>query len=91
MTRWSHQGAGGRTLFPAERPRPLRVRFPYRRRCGALPRGTGSVRAGEVLHRPGIEDIRAHAAAAVASLPEDVRSVSDGPPYLTVNVRGGQP
>lgn len=61
--------------------------------AGAGPGGVQvpAVRAGEVLHRPSIQEVREHAAAALASLPPEARSVSAGPPYLTVQHRGENP
>ncbi|WP_193607751.1 nicotinate phosphoribosyltransferase [Nocardioides lijunqiniae] len=41
------------------------------------------VRKGAVVHTPSLDEVRAHAAAALASLPRDALGVSHGPPYLT--------
>jgi nicotinate phosphoribosyltransferase len=41
------------------------------------------VRKGEVVHTPSLDEVRAHAASALASLPRDALGVSHGPPYLT--------
>ncbi len=50
-----------------------------------------AVRDGTVVHRPSLPKIREHAAAALASLPDGVRAVAAGDPYLTVRPRGEQP
>ncbi len=50
-----------------------------------------AVRGGTVVHRPSLAEIRKHAAAAVATLPESALAVSPGDPYLTVRPRGEQP
>ncbi|WP_302466990.1 nicotinate phosphoribosyltransferase [Phycicoccus avicenniae] len=50
----------------------------------AVPVQVPVVRAGRVVHEPSLEDVREHCRAAVASLPEPVRVVSGGAPYLTV-------
>jgi nicotinamidase-related amidase len=42
------------------------------------------VRAGRLVHTPTLAEVRAFAAAALATLPADARSVAAGPPYLTV-------
>ena len=40
------------------------------------------VRDGEVVHRPGLDEIRDFAAAALATLPTEARGVAAGAPYL---------
>ncbi|GAA5156353.1 nicotinate phosphoribosyltransferase [Nocardioides marinquilinus] len=45
------------------------------------------VRGGDVVHRPDLEAVRAHCAAAIASLPDVARIVADGDPYLRVGPR----
>ncbi|GEP40041.1 nicotinate phosphoribosyltransferase [Nocardioides psychrotolerans] len=41
------------------------------------------MRAGRIVHEPTLEEVRAHAAASLASLPPSAHAVSNGPPYLT--------
>lgn len=41
------------------------------------------VRGGRVVHTPTLDDVRAHAAAALASLPAAARTVAAGPAHLT--------
>nr|WP_321164037.1 MULTISPECIES: nicotinate phosphoribosyltransferase [unclassified Nocardioides] len=41
------------------------------------------IRAGAVVHTPTLDEVRAFAAAALATLPADVRGVAAGPSYLT--------
>lgn len=43
------------------------------------------VRAGRVVHAPSLEEVRAHAAGALASLPASARDVSGDVPYLTAS------
>ncbi|HWU22643.1 MAG TPA: hypothetical protein VN088_14005, partial [Nocardioides sp.] len=43
------------------------------------------IRAGEIVHRPTLAEIREHAAAALASLPPAARDVAAGDAYLTVD------
>jgi putative nicotinate phosphoribosyltransferase len=50
-----------------------------------------AVRGGTVVHRPSLTEIREHASAALATLPESALDVSPGDPYLTVRARGEQP
>ena len=50
-----------------------------------------AVRGGVVIHRPTLAEIREHAAAAIATLPDSARPVEPGDPYLTVRPRGEQP
>ena len=50
-----------------------------------------AVRGGDVQHRPSLDEVREHAAAAVASLPPEAHSVAAGDPYLTVRLRGEKP
>ncbi|MFW6869271.1 nicotinate phosphoribosyltransferase [Nocardioides sp. CPCC 206347] len=45
------------------------------------------IRAGAVVHAPILDEIRAFAAAALATLPADVRGVAAGPSYLTTTER----
>lgn len=49
-----------------------------------------AVRGGEIVHRPTLDETRAHAAAAIASLPPATLDVAAGTPYLTVR-EGEQP
>ncbi|WP_188113542.1 nicotinate phosphoribosyltransferase [Nocardioides humilatus] len=44
------------------------------------------IRAGEVVHSPGIEEVRAFTAAALRTLPAEALSVAAGTPYLTVTL-----
>ncbi|WP_370288145.1 nicotinate phosphoribosyltransferase [Nocardioides sp.] len=41
------------------------------------------VRGGSVVHSPKLDDVRAHAAAALASLPAGARTVAAGPAHLS--------
>jgi len=50
-----------------------------------------AVRDGAVVHRPTIEEVRDHAARAIASLPAEARDVASAGPYLTVRLQGEQP
>lgn len=45
------------------------------------------VRAGAVVHRPTLDEVRTFAATALATLPADVRGVAAGPSYLTTTER----
>jgi len=54
---------------------------------GARPVQIPLVRAGEVVHRPGLDEIRAFAAAALDTLPPEARTVAAGPAYLTTTLR----
>lgn len=45
------------------------------------------IRAGAIVHTPTLDEIRAFAAAALATLPADVRGVAAGPSYLTTSER----
>jgi len=45
------------------------------------------VRAGEIVHRPTLAEIRDFAAATIATLPTTARSVTAGPAYLTSTLR----
>lgn len=47
-------------------------------------------RAGEIVHRPSLTEVRDFAAAALATLPADARSVTAGPAYLTTNELTGE-
>ncbi len=51
--------------------------------AGARPVQVPVVRAGRVVHRPSIEDIRGFVAASLATLPAEALSVAAGAPYLT--------
>lgn len=55
--------------------------------AGARPVQVPLVRAGVVVHTPTLDEIRAFAAAALATLPTDVRGVAAGPSYLTTTER----
>lgn len=57
---------------PADEARPVQVPL---------------VRAGEVVHRPTLDEVRAFAASTLTSLPADARGVAAGPPYLTTTLR----
>lgn len=46
------------------------------------------VRAGAVVHRPSLGEIRAHARACLATLPEGAHDVSDGPAAITPRPAG---
>ncbi|GAA3541623.1 nicotinate phosphoribosyltransferase [Nocardioides daeguensis] len=54
---------------------------------GARPVQVALVRAGEVVHRPPLTEVRAFAAATLATLPADARTVAAGPAYLTATLR----
>ena len=43
------------------------------------------IRQGRIVHAPTLDEVRAHCAAALASLPPTSRSIADGSPYLTVH------
>lgn len=65
---------------------------------GAPPPGAGArevqvplVRAGEVVHRPTLGEVRDFAAATLATLPAEARSVSAGAAYLTTTLREETP
>ncbi|GAA1533174.1 hypothetical protein GCM10009788_40230 [Nocardioides humi] len=45
------------------------------------------IRVGEVVHRPSLAEVRDFAAASLATLPADARTVAAGPPYLTTTLR----
>ena len=40
------------------------------------------IRRGEIVHDPTLDDIRAHARAAIGTLPAHVRDVADGTPFM---------
>lgn len=42
------------------------------------------IRAGEIVHRPTLGEIRAFTAQRIATLPDEAANVSAGPPHLTV-------
>ncbi|WP_306439298.1 nicotinate phosphoribosyltransferase [Nocardioides antri] len=52
--------------------------------AGARPVQVPVMRGGAIVHRPGIEEVRAFTAAALRSLPAEALSVAAGAPYLTV-------
>lgn len=54
---------------------------------GARPVQVPLVRAGEVVHRPTLAEVRDFAAATLATLPADARTVAAGPAYLTTSLR----
>ncbi|MCR1783156.1 nicotinate phosphoribosyltransferase [Nocardioides carbamazepini] len=54
---------------------------------GARPVQVALVRAGEVVHRPTLTEVRDFAAATLATLPADARTVAAGPAYLTTTLR----
>lgn len=54
---------------------------------GARPVQVPLIRAGEVVHRPTLAEIRDFAAATIATLPTAARSVTAGPAYLTTTLR----
>ena len=47
-----------------------------------------AIRGGEIVHRRSLDEIREHAAKAVATLPDEARDVAAGDPYLTVQLEG---
>jgi nicotinate phosphoribosyltransferase len=47
-----------------------------------------AMRGGEIVHRPSLDEIREHAAHAIATLPDEARDVAAGDPYLTVRLEG---
>jgi nicotinate phosphoribosyltransferase len=53
----------------------------------ATPVQMPTVRAGRVVHDPTLDEVRAHCAAALGSLPASARTVAAGTPYLTVGPR----
>jgi nicotinamidase-related amidase len=57
---------------------------------GVTPVQVPLVRAGQVVHRPTLAEVREFAARALATLPAEARSVAAGPPYLTVTHREEQ-
>ncbi|GAA4099814.1 nicotinate phosphoribosyltransferase [Nocardioides kongjuensis] len=54
---------------------------------GARPVQVALVRAGEVVHRPTLAEVRSFAARTLATLPADARTVAAGPAYLTTSLR----
>jgi putative nicotinate phosphoribosyltransferase len=54
---------------------------------GGVPVQVPLVRAGEVVHRPSLGEVRAFAASALATLPADARGVAAGTPHLTTTAR----
>ncbi|WP_137293583.1 nicotinate phosphoribosyltransferase [Nocardioides dongxiaopingii] len=50
----------------------------------ATPVQVAAVRGGRTVHSPDLEAVRAHCAAALATLPPQARSVAAGPSHLTV-------
>lgn len=54
---------------------------------GARPVQVALIRAGEVVHRPTLAEVRDFAAATLATLPADARTVAAGPAYLTTTLR----
>jgi putative nicotinate phosphoribosyltransferase len=54
---------------------------------GARPVQVALVRAGEVVHRPTLTEVRSFAAQTLATLPADERTVAAGPAYLTTSLR----
>lgn len=55
---------------------------------GAVPVQVPAVRGGRVVHAPTLDEVRAHCASALASLPASATVVADGEPYLTSTVEG---
>ena len=51
---------------------------------GVSPVQVPAIRGGAIVHSPVLDDVRAHCAAALATLPAAARSVAAGTPYLTV-------
>jgi len=47
-----------------------------------------AIRAGEIVHRPTLTEIREHAARALATLPREALDVSAGGPHLSVRLQG---
>ncbi|KAB2811097.1 nicotinate phosphoribosyltransferase [Pimelobacter simplex] len=58
---------------------------------GARPVQVPLVRSGEVVHRPTLGEVRDFAAATLATLPAEARSVSAGAAYLTTTLREETP
>ncbi len=58
---------------------------------GATPVQVPVIRAGEVVHAPDLDDVRAHCTAALATLPAAARSVAAGSPHLTVTAVPSRP
>lgn len=54
---------------------------------GARPVQVALIRAGEVVHRPALTEVRDFAAATLATLPAEARTVAAGPAYLTTTLR----
>jgi putative nicotinate phosphoribosyltransferase len=54
---------------------------------GTTPVQQPVMRAGEIVHAPTLDEIRAFTASALATLPPDAHSVAAGAPYLTVTPR----
>ncbi len=54
------------------------------------PLQVAAMRAGRIVHRPTLDEIRAFTAQQIATLPAETTNVSAGPPYLTVNVGIGR-
>lgn len=64
----------------ATRPRP-----------GSRPAQAPLVRHGRVVHHPGLDAVRTHAAASLATLPPEARTVAAGPAHLTTTLREDTP
>jgi nicotinate phosphoribosyltransferase len=49
------------------------------------------VRKGEVVHAPSLDEVRTHAASALATLPASARAVSNGAPHLSAHPETEEP
>ncbi len=58
--------------------------------AGAVPVNVPLVRGGELVHTPSLDEIRDHAAAALASLPAPAHAVAAGPAYLIATHEEGE-
>lgn len=54
---------------------------------GSRPAQAPLVRHGRVVHHPTLEAVRTHAAASLAALPPEARTVAAGPAHLTTTLR----
>ncbi len=53
---------------------------------GATPVQVPLIRAGKIVHRPTLPEVRAFATATLSSLPAEARTVAAGPAYLTATL-----
>jgi len=56
--------------------------------AGARPLQVPAVRAGEIVHRPALADIRSYAARALAALPASARPITTGAAATTAELEG---